>query len=189
MIHTDIVPQDILDFWFKNIDSKDWFNASPEFDHTIKTRFLEVSTLNAQCVRADTHHEWASNAEGALALILTLDQFPRNMFRGTPKAFEWDNSAQSVASRMIEIGHDLAIPARQRAFVYMPFMHAENLYAQNRCVELCTERLEDKSTLRHAKAHRELIKTFGRFPHRNKILGRKSTSTEIEFLAKGGYSP
>ena len=130
-----------------------------------------------------------SSADGALALILTLDQFPRNMFRGTSKAFAWDNSALSVATRMIETGHDRVIPTSQRAFVYMPFMHAENLYAQNRCVELCSDRLEDESTLGHAKAHRELIKTFGRFPHRNEILGRKSTTAEIEFLANGGYSP
>lgn len=132
---------------------------------------------------------WQSSPESSLALIIVLDQFPRNMYRGTKAAFAWDTKALAAAQAVIDKGWDLKTPQDRRAFIYMPFMHAEDLQAQNQCVSLVDSRLDDPSTLHHAKEHRKLIKRFGRFPHRNAVLGRKSTDAEMRFLNKGGYSP
>lgn len=134
-------------------------------------------------------HPWEEDVDKALALILTLDQFPRNMFRHHSKSFAWDPLARTAADRMIGKDWDLRLPEVRRAFVYMPFMHGENLASQNRCLALCESRLSDESTLKHAKAHRQLIQRFGRFPHRNEVLGRVSTPEELEFLKSGGYAP
>ena len=125
----------------------------------------------------------------SLALIIVLDQFPRNMYRETKAAFAWDKKALAAAQFVVEKRWDLKIPQERRAFIYMPFMHAEDLEMQNECVRLVDSRLNGESTLHHAKEHRKLIERFGRFPHRNKTLGRESTDEEIGFLAKGGYVP
>ena len=111
------------------------------------------------------------------------------MHRGTPGAFAWDKYALAVAQRMVSRGDDLKIPLQRRSFVYMPFMHSENHADQNRCVELVDQRLEDDSTLFHAKAHRKVIAQFGRFPHRNDILDREPTPAEIRYIKDGGYTP
>ena len=111
------------------------------------------------------------------------------MYRGTKAAYAWDTKALATAQGVIDKGWDLKTPQDRRAFIYMPFMHAEDLQAQNQCVSLVDSRLDDPSTLHHAKEHRKLIKRFGRFPHRNAVLGRKSTDAEMRFLNKGGYSP
>lgn len=137
------------------------------------------------------HSTWEGDPVSALALIIALDQFPRNMFRGMAEAFQWDALALGVAERMIDQGGDMDIPTARRAFVYMPFMHAEDLAAQNRCVELTGSRLKDGGggTLRAAISHRDVIEQFGRFPHRNATLGRESTPEERQFLKSGGYDP
>ena len=134
-------------------------------------------------------HDWENDVDSTLALIIALDQFPRNMYRDTPGAFAWDGFALGISARVVEKGWDLKIDQTRRAFIYMPFMHAEDIIAQNKCVELCDSRLEDGNTLHHAKEHRKLIERFGRFPHRNSILKRENTAEEKQFLDNGGYSP
>lgn len=183
-----IILADVLDFWFADETKAHWFNSTPSFDAEISQKFQAAAETLAK--GPFPHPVWETDAESALALIIMLDQFPRNMFRGSPRAFAWDGHALGVADRMVDSGWDLEVPADRRSFVYMPFMHAEDLTAQNRCVELSGSQLDDGgSTLRHAKAHRDVIERFGRFPHRNNVLGRKSTSEEVEFLETGGYNP
>ncbi|WP_416879045.1 DUF924 family protein [Litorimonas sp.] len=181
--------QDILSFWFEETPKKYWFQATAAFDSDIRHRFETTATELAAKLSKSTPHQWEEQAESSLALILALDQFPRNMYRDTPGAFAWDGLALGVAGRMVEKGWDLKIKQSQRAFVYMPFMHTEDIMAQNKCVDLCDSRLEDSNTLHHAKEHHKVIKKFGRFPHRNKILNRESTEAEERFLDAGGYSP
>ena len=111
------------------------------------------------------------------------------MYRGTPAAFAWDPRALAVSERLIEKDWDIKLPQSQRAFAYMPYMHSEDMAMQDKCVDLMDRRIDDAGSLRHAKAHRMLIEQFGRFPHRNGILGRQSTEAEIKFLADGGYAP
>ncbi|GHA98558.1 hypothetical protein GCM10009069_21840 [Algimonas arctica] len=179
---------DILEFWFSDRVKARWFNSTAEFDAEIITQFGDTSEMLATA--PFPHSTWGTDPDSALALIIALDQFPRNMFRGAAEAFQWDALSLGVAASMIDDGWDMEIPAARRAFVYMPFMHAEDLAAQNRCVELSGSRFEDGgSTLRHAKAHRDVIEQFGRFPHRNATLGRESTREEREFLKRGGYDP
>jgi len=182
-------PSEILNFWFSETDKKYWFNATDAFDADIRNRFEMPAMAAASCLLDEVSHDWEASVESSLALILMLDQFPRNMYRGTPGAFAWDALALSVAKRMIDKSWDLKTPQMRRAFIYMPFMHSEDLEAQDKCVELCDARLENENTLFHAKAHRKLIADFGRFPHRNAILGRENTAAETAFLAAGGYSP
>ena len=129
------------------------------------------------------------NPNEGLAMILCLDQFPRNMYRGTPAAFAWDDKARTCSDIMIDLGWDLKLEQAQRSFIYMPYMHAEDLAIQARCVDLVDGRLDDDNTLFHAKAHKKMIEQFGRFPHRNKVLGRVSTPQELAYLADGGYTP
>lgn len=182
-------PQDVLDFWYSEAAKPRWFNSTTEFDAEITQRFEE--TAKSVSKGPFPHPIWEGSPRDALALIILLDQFPRNMYRGSAQAFAWDSLSLEAAVRLVEAGGDLALSdPDERKFAYMPFMHAENLMAQNRCVELTGSRLsDDGSTLRHAIAHREVIERFGRFPHRNSVLGRASTVEEIEFLENGGYNP
>lgn len=124
-----------------------------------------------------------------MALIIALDQFPRNIYRGTKAAFAFDEAALQHAKVMTDKGWDLKIDQSRRAFVYMPFMHTEDITAQDNCVRLMDARLDNANNLHHAKEHRKVIERFGRFPHRNAILGRESTAEEIAFLKSGGYAP
>lgn len=130
---------------------------------------------------------WETTPDSYLAVIIVLDQFSRNMYRDTKAAFAWDDKALSLAQTMVDKGWDLKIAQDRRAFIYMPFMHAEDLSMQNECVRLVDSRLLDANTLHHAKEHRNVIKRFGRFPHRNAILGRSSSPEETLFLKNGGY--
>ncbi len=132
---------------------------------------------------------WTENADGALALIILLDQFPRNMFRGSGKSFATDALARKVADRAIGDGHDMRMTEKQRLFIYMPFMHSEELAEQDRCIELIGERMPETgaTNLLHARAHRGIIEMFGRFPYRNDALGRASTPDEAEWMANVGY--
>lgn len=181
-------PDDILTFWFDEAGPKRWYQKSDAFDAEIRARFEAAATDAAAAKKAGTH-PWEKEPNSALALIIMLDQFPRNMYRGNRAAFAWDDLALSVAEDMTEKGWDLKIPQARRAFVYMPYMHSEDLAVQTRCVELMDSRVDNESNLHHAKEHRKVIERFGRFPHRNEILGRESTPEETAFLKSGGYSP
>ena len=185
---TAVTPQEVLDFWFAPEHRKRWFQSTDEFDAEIRRRFERTTVILADEM-ATTGIDWRAIPQTHLAEIIVLDQFPRNMYRGRSKSLQWDGLALASAKQLVDSGGDMDIALDQRSFVYMPFMHAEDLVAQNRCVELVGARSEDGSTLRHAKAHRDLIERFGRFPHRNKVFGRKSTDEEQEFLAAGGYDP
>jgi len=134
-------------------------------------------------------HDWEQAPDSQLALIIALDQFPRNMYRGTQAAFAWDGLALASAKRMTDKGWDLKIPQDRRSFIYMPFMHSEDLKDQDMSVKLIDSRLDSDSSLHHAREHRKVIRKFGRFPHRNIILGRESRIEELKFLENGGYSP
>ena len=184
-----LTPQDILHFWFEEAEPKDWFAVNADFDDRIRERFLPL--YNHLSPQDDlTSHPWLSEADSALALVIILDQFPRNIWRDEPGAFAYDNLALDVARLAIKAGHDQTLAPDRRSFFYMPFMHAEDLETQNEGVQLCEVRLgEDDATTRHAKAHRDVIERFGRFPHRNGILEREPSLEEISYLAEGGYAP
>mgnify|MGYP000580846544 FL=1 len=180
--------QHILSFWFTQSGPKKWYAKSDAFDAEIRAKF-ESMAIDLAAKTSPGPHPWEDRPESSLSLIIALDQFPRNMYRDTPAAFAWDERARLAAGRMIDKGWDLKISQDRRAFIYMPYMHSEDLDDQNHCVALIDSRLDSESSLHHAKAHRALIEQFGRFPHRNKILGRESTPAEIQFLADGGYAP
>ncbi|UIE38204.1 DUF924 family protein [Leptodesmis sichuanensis] len=184
---------EIICFWFTEPDGttgknrKVWFTKDPEFDAIVHDRFL-VAYQQAAIGALDP---WQESATGCLALILLLDQFPRNIFRGQPESFATDAKALAVAQRAIFQGFDQALPLIQRWFVYMPFMHSEDLAIQRQSVELFrqfTEDPETQSSYPYAIKHLEVIERFGRFPHRNAILGRENTPEETEFLKQPGSS-
>lgn len=180
---------DILNFWFVESGPSDWFKKSDAFDSEIRARFEAQAIDLAADLILSAPHSFEEAPDSALALIIALDQFPRNMYRGSKAMFSWDSLALGAAKRCVEKGFDFKISQDRRAFIYMPYMHSENPDDQKRCVELCDARLSGEDTLRHAKAHCALIEQFGRFPHRNAILGRQSTPEEILFLEQGGYAP
>ena len=185
---TDQRPEDILAFWFgQGADcgkrDKRWFEKDAAFDAAIRSRFL---SLYERLACAD---QWLDPAPRCLARILVLDQFPRNMFRGTPRAFATDALALNAARHAVEARYDAALMPIERLFVYLPFEHSEALADQERACALCAPLdayPETNDALRYAIAHRDIIRRFGRFPHRNAILGRESTSEEIEFLKQPG---
>ena len=172
--------QDILGFWFAVETKKRWYASTPAFDQHCRSRF---ETLVAMAVR-DELSTWEQSAEGALALCLLLDQMPRNIFRGTPRAFENDPKAVEVATSAIARGFDQDLDIERRKFLYLPFMHSEDLADQERSIAL-SKVLNDERTLRYAEDHANVIRRFGRFPHRNAILGRVSTEEESAFLRDG----
>ncbi len=186
-------PQDVLDFWFGAPRSAEfgssrtpWFRKDPQFDALIAQRF--GATVNAAL--AGGLRDWEATAASGLARIVVLDQFTRNMFRDTPKAFAGDALALAAAQAMVARSDDGALLPVQRAFVYLPFEHAEDLAAQQRCVDLfsalAAQHPETQSMLDYALRHRDVIRRFGRFPHRNAILGRASTAEELKFLERPG---
>jgi len=173
----------VLRFWEIEIGPGKWYKKNPADDQEIRRRF---EGLWVQASQGKRDH-WQETADGALALILVLDQFPRNMFRGCARAFSTDARALAVARTMIACGHDLEIAGALRQFCYMPFMHAENLDDQETSVRLTSECLSSESSQYHARKHRELIARFGRFPHRNAALGRAMTAAEQAYLDSDGY--
>ncbi len=170
-------PQTILEFWFAESAQARWFDSTPAFDHTLRERFLEAYRAAA----AGRLEDWEQTPPGALALAIALDQFPLNMFRGQPESFATEAAARAVADRAIARGFDRELEPIQRLFLYLPFMHGEALADQDRSVSLF-ERLGLEDSLHFARHHRDLIARFGRFPHRNAILGRDSTPEEIAYL-------
>lgn len=172
---------EVLAFWFEDLLPEAWFDKSDATDALIRDRFLKVyETVAAMPAPA----AWSS-ARRALATIIVLDQFPRNMFRGTPRAFATDHIARDVALGAVERGFDRSFDIHGRAFMYLPFEHSEDLADQERSVTLFTP-LGDKTYTDYAVAHRDIIARFGRFPHRNAVLGRSSTPQEEAFLQQPG---
>ncbi len=175
-----ITPRDILDFWFKEISPEQWFREDAALDATIKTRFEDAWREGRNGALAT----WEAEAEGALALIVLLDQFPRNMFRGKGEAFSSDAAARGIAERAITGGFDRQVSPEAQHFFYLPLMHAEDIATQERCVALTRERLgEAHFSYPYALRHRDAILKFGSFPARNQALGRQSTDEELPFLA------
>ena len=173
--------QEIVSFW-QNAGEESWFKSDPAFDAAVRERFLETYHAGA----AGQLNDWEQSAQGALALTILLDQFPRNMFRGTPDAFATDKLALDIVKRAIGTGYDKNVAAELHTFFYMPFMHSEELAEQERCVALM-EQGGKQENIKYAEIHRDAIKRYGRFPHRNEILGRTSTPDEIAYLEGGGF--
>jgi len=171
-------PEELLAFWFDERNTKHWFRSTPEFDREIRNRFERTW----QSAISDELAHWETTAEGALALVILLDQFPLNMFRDRPEGYASEAQSRAVATRAIERNFDIGLDDRARAFVYLPFMHSEDLHDQDRAVALF-EIAGPESNLKWARHHREIIRRFGRFPHRNAVLGRESTAAEEAWLA------
>lgn len=186
--------QDVLEFWFGAPDSPEfgrprapWFVKSAEFDALIRDRFGATH----EAAMAGALDAWSARPLGALALAVTLDQFPRNMFRGTPRAFVADARALALARSVVARGFDAALMPVQRWFAYLPFEHAEDIAAQREALRLFERLAGDAAgagTFAYAMRHYAVIERFGRFPHRNAILGRESTPEERAFLAQPGSS-
>lgn len=170
-------PQDVRDFWFSDTMSPYWFQKSDDIDQRITQLFSETY----EAAHRDELDHWAANASDCLALIITLDQFPRNMFRGSGRSFESNDLALSHAKAALDRGFDQECDATARPFFYLPFMHSENLADQQRSVRLY-EALGNDNSLHFAKEHIDIIAEFGRFPHRNAVLGRENTAKEADFL-------
>ena len=182
----------ILDFWFGSPGAPEhgaardvWFRKDPAFDDAIRQRFGDAVNVAV----AGGYGEWCNTASGALARVLLLDQFTRNIFRDTPRAFAGDARALATAEDAVARGFDRELEPYGRWFAYMPFEHAEDVAAQRRSLELfgaLARDMNDASSLEWAQKHAEVIFRFGRFPHRNAILGRESTPEELAFLAQPG---
>ena len=177
---SDITPVGILAFW-RDVGSDRWYKRDDAFDAEVRRRYLELW----QKASAGELSAWESSDDGALALSIVLDQFPRNMFRGTAEAFSSDAKALAVADRAIARGVDARINPNLLEFLYMPFMHSEAMADQLRCIELFQG---SPDNLKYAEEHAEIIRRFGRFPHRNRVLGRATTAEEQAYLEAGGFS-
>ncbi|CAM5395180.1 DUF924 family protein [Rhodanobacter lindaniclasticus] len=184
-------PQDVLEFWFDPAHAANWFAKDAAFDEQIRRRFA-TATDDAAQGRLDT---WADQPADWLALLILLDQFPRNLHRGDARAWIADVKAQRVALSGLADGFDQSLPPLRRVFAYLPLEHAEDMGLQQRSVELfealhaqapVAERAPFAEFLDYARRHREVIARFGRFPHRNAVLGRDSTAAEREYLAQPG---
>ena len=173
----------VLDFWFKEIDAKQWWTKSAEFDQLIASRFGSLHAAAARCEL----HPWRETPPGRLAEIIVLDQFSRNMFRDQPQAFACDAMALALAQTAVATQADAVLEIQQRAFVYMPYMHSESPLIHGTAQTLFSQAgLE--SSLASEQHHKAILDRFGRYPHRNAILGRASTTEELEFLATPGSS-
>lgn len=172
---------DILSFWFEETQPAQWFQKNDDFDDLIRARFEGDYDLAVKGI----YNSWQSGPEGALALCILLDQFPRNMFRDSPKAFATDAKALGVAKFALGKLLDTVLPVIQRRFLYLPFEHGESMAEQETSLALFTRiKAEDPTGYDYAVRHYNVIKRFGRFPHRNAILGRASTEAERLFLAQ-----
>jgi uncharacterized protein (DUF924 family) len=174
--------EDVLAFW-REAGPEKWFKKDPAFDDAIRTRFLDTYEAAA----AGQLSAWEATAEGAYALILVLDQFPRNMFRDDARTFATDKLAKSVAERAIARDFEKGFAPLERNFFALPFTHSEELADQERCIALARE-TGHADNLRWAEVHADIIRRFGRFPHRNKVLGRTTTPEEQAFLDGGGFA-
>ncbi len=174
-------PDEVIDFW-REAGPEKWFSKDEAFDQVCRDRFLHTYEAAA---RGDLN-EWELTPNGALAVILLLDQFPRNMFRGTRRAYATDHAALMTADRAVERGHDQRVDPAFRRFFYLPFMHSESVRHQERSVAL-NESWGDPDSMKWAHHHHGIVARFGRFPHRNEILGRETTPEEAQFLKDDGF--
>lgn len=174
-------PQDVISFW-KDAGPELWFRGGDAFDTRCREQFLE---LHMAASRGELE-DWMETAEAALALLLLLDQIPRNIFRGSAHIYATDPLALRIAGEAIDRGFDRQFETELRSFFYMPYMHSEALEDQNRCTELFSQ-LPGANSAKWATHHQAIIKRFGRFPHRNRLLGRISTLEEQQWLDEGGF--
>lgn len=170
----DITPKTVIDFWFTELSPKDWYRKSDELDDLIHSQF---GLCHQTIVNGETDH-WRETAEGRLSEIIVLDQFSRNMFRGSAKSFEFDPLALALAQEMVGLALDKQLNEQQRPFAYMPYMHSESLVVHDAAMLL----FADTDNLDYEIKHRNVIQQFGRYPHRNELLGRQSTPDEIEWM-------
>ena len=178
-----VTPAEILAFW-RDAGSDRWYRRDDAFDAEVHRRFLGLW----QRAAAGELSSWETSDDGALALVIVLDQFPRNMFRDDARTYASDGLAREVADRAITHGVDTRIDPALREFLYLPFNHSERLSDQLRCIEL-TRSAGNAENLKWAEHHAAIIRRFGRFPHRNRLLGRTTTSEEQAFLDEGGFAP
>lgn len=164
----------VLEFWFQTLSPKQWFKKSSELDATITEKFLQTF----ERVIAGETSSWRETPEGRLAEVIVLDQFTRNMFRGTSKAFLYDPLALALAQEAVRFGHDKQLDDTKRKFLYMPYMHSESKIVHIDAMIL----FQDLPNLDFEIKHKVIIDQFGRYPHRNEVLGRQSTSEELEWL-------
>ncbi len=180
----DDVAAGICGFWIDEVGPEGWYKVDPTLDRTIRERYEALW----ESARAGALDHWIASAESCLALVILLDQFPRNMFRGDARSFASDAKACVVAKAAIDRGYDKREDLPGRAFFYLPLMHSETLPDQERSVRLFLMRFGREGNLVHARAHRQVIRRFGRFPYRNAALGRATTPAEQDFLDAGGYA-
>lgn len=178
----DKLAEEILDFW-TDVGMKGWYTESAEFDDKIRNRYKD-SWSDAL---AGKYSDWKLGAKSSLALIILMDQFPRNMFRGDASSFSSDRMALCVAKKAIQQNFDQKIDGEMRQFFYLPFMHSESMTDQDAAVRAFCTRMPKPNNLLHARAHRQIIRDYGRFPYRNDAMGRESTGKEIAYLEAGGY--
>ena len=174
-------PQDILYFWFTEINEKKWWVKDPAFDDLLRRRFGALH--KAACAGELVH--WRDSWQGRLAEIIVIDQFSRNMYRDMAKAFAWDGIALTLAQEAVQQGLDRQVPPHMLAFLYMPYMHSESAAVHSDAVKLFTKAGLDDN-LKFEMAHKAIIDRFGRYPHRNAALGRRSTAEEVVFLSQPG---
>ncbi len=179
-------PEGILDFWLNEVGPDRWYVQDEALDETIRRRFLAAW----RAARNGAYDCWLTEPATALALLILLDQFPRNMFRGQAESYAADERALRLAKLAIARGHDMRTDEPARQFFYLPLMHSENVNDQDRCVRLFSCRMPrtGAANLGHARAHREVIRRYGRFPYRNAALGRETTADEAAYLEAGGYA-
>lgn len=175
--------KDVIRFWFEESTDQDWFVKNPDYDEKIKTRFMGLHTMATNCEL----EIWRSHALGALAEVIVLDQFSRNIFRGRPESFAYDSLALALTQRALENGLADQLSQKERWFLLMPYMHSESKKIHEQAMVLF-EDLGIDHVLNFEIAHKKIIDRFGRYPHRNEILGRTSSSEEIEFLKEEGSS-
>ncbi len=179
-------PQDVNEFWLNEVGPAGWYKAEESLDDEIRSRFQTLW----EDARDGGLTDWKLDPQSLLAYLILTDQFPRNMFRDDGRAFATDKLARAVAKKAIDKGWDMRVPEPERQFYFLPLMHSECLADQDRCIRLMLSHMPETGAgnLLHAKAHREVIRKFGRFPYRNPALKRTDTATEAEFIRNGGYA-
>lgn len=176
-------PSEIVDFWIEEVGPDGWYSVDPEIDKQIIERFGE----DREAAKQGRLDDWQDTASGSLALLILLDQFSRNMFRGEAEAFAADDKAIAIARTAIVRDQDQEIPPPAQQFFYLPFMHSEDLAVMDYGIGMLGTRTKLDNTLFHMKAHRRVIERYGRFPHRNEALGRAPGEAEKEYVETGGY--